>query len=774
MSHDENKIRENAYKEQQDDVQRTLVWTPPTPEEIQQPTMQQPSISIDMDEQEVVVADDTITLRDPVVAAASPATAAVAAPAQAATTVNVNVTMSEQDMPFEQPKSYHKAASFEQRDEQRSAFSIVKQDDELDALDVQTAEAVVREDKQDQNQASQAAKSAERSTSELSRDPDQPGGGNMPHRVAGATRPGGGEPLPYTSPLRYYHEHPSSEDRPASEVKEAKNPEASYQYQQHHHQYPPQGYQHHPSYQNPPSHQYQYYPPGGYYQYPTMPPPEDRNTSPVTASQYHQHPNHYPSHPSYHHHSQEYGTHHAQEYGTGSPYSYYPPSGQHQYSYHHQPGYYDHHHHHPGATPPSSQSAQDTLKDPPLSAITASTRGTTPSSAARKPSDGGEGTEDNTARVVGTGGTREGTEVLDISVAPSLPSMEEDDRKPAAITTGTSASVDGTPASAAGGTSTPNASTAAARPIKGILKKESPPQGQGSEYEPIPLDQIAAIPVLSDAGTGHASPYPGAASPYSHPHHYGAPYHHPHHHGSAYHVHAHGQQYHAGYPPQAVSTPPPIDPFAAPRPPPRSAASAPVASSASASRVAPPRSAPTMTTRRRQQQQLQRTIAPSSSGSTTSSAGGGEGGSWERRFNELIEFKRQHGHCEVPQNYAENTSLGTWVNKQRMEQKNRTEGKNSSLNDSRLERLQSIGFRWAKRKGQASWNEKFNELVAYKNKFGNCHVPTKYKDNTALGRWVSTQRAEYKKYQEGQVKTSMNADKIRRLESIGFAWFMAL
>ena len=42
-----------------------------------------------------------------------------------------------------------------------------------------------------------------------------------------------------------------------------------------------------------------------------------------------------------------------------------------------------------------------------------------------------------------------------------------------------------------------------------------------------------------------------------------------------------------------------------------------------------------------------------------------------------------------------------------MEQKNRMEGKNSSLTNSRLERLQMIGFRWAKRKGQASWNEKF-------------------------------------------------------------------
>ena len=37
----------------------------------------------------------------------------------------------------------------------------------------------------------------------------------------------------------------------------------------------------------------------------------------------------------------------------------------------------------------------------------------------------------------------------------------------------------------------------------------------------------------------------------------------------------------------------------------------------------------------------------------------------------------------------------------------REEGKQSSLNDSRLGRLQNIGFQWAKRKGQASWDEKF-------------------------------------------------------------------
>jgi hypothetical protein len=191
--------------------------------------------------------------------------------------------------------------------------------------------------------------------------------------------------------------------------------------------------------------------------------------------------------------------------------------------------------------------------------------------------------------------------------------------------------------------------------------------------------------------------------------------------------------------------------------------------------VAPPANEISTPSSRRQRPPPQyRAARASSSMSGTSTTSGGEGTSWEKRFNELLEFKARQGHCDVPQNYPENASLGIWVNKQRMEHKNRSEGKNSSLNDVRLRRLQDAGFKWAKRKGQASWDTKFNELLAYRAEHGNCHVPTKYRENTALGRWVSTQRAEYKKYSEGDAKTSMNDEKVRRLESIGFAWFMAL
>jgi hypothetical protein len=49
----------------------------------------------------------------------------------------------------------------------------------------------------------------------------------------------------------------------------------------------------------------------------------------------------------------------------------------------------------------------------------------------------------------------------------------------------------------------------------------------------------------------------------------------------------------------------------------------------------------------REAEMKSRVLVPSSSGSNTSLTGG-EGGKWEKRYAELCEFKRIHGHCEVP------------------------------------------------------------------------------------------------------------------------------
>ena len=59
--------------------------------------------------------------------------------------------------------------------------------------------------------------------------------------------------------------------------------------------------------------------------------------------------------------------------------------------------------------------------------------------------------------------------------------------------------------------------------------------------------------------------------------------------------------------------------------------------------------------------------------------------------------------------------------------------------------------------------DRFNELVQYKAKHGNCNVPQK---QGTLGTWVCSQRVAYK-------AGSLAQGRIDRLNSIGFSWVMA-
>jgi hypothetical protein len=60
-------------------------------------------------------------------------------------------------------------------------------------------------------------------------------------------------------------------------------------------------------------------------------------------------------------------------------------------------------------------------------------------------------------------------------------------------------------------------------------------------------------------------------------------------------------------------------------------------------------------------------------------------------------------------------------------------------------------------------------LCDFKEQFGHYHMPRKYAANPKLGKWVNTQRCNYKLYQDGQpiLKT---AEPVQELESIEFDW----
>ncbi|EJK61851.1 hypothetical protein THAOC_17581, partial [Thalassiosira oceanica] len=126
---------------------------------------------------------------------------------------------------------------------------------------------------------------------------------------------------------------------------------------------------------------------------------------------------------------------------------------------------------------------------------------------------------------------------------------------------------------------------------------------------------------------------------------------------------------------------------------------------------------------------------------------------WEARFDELVQYKAKHGDCNVPRDQGQ---LGTWVNNQR------SAYNANSLAQDRIVRLNNIGFKWATKVEAPTvpWETRFDELVRYKAKHGDCNVPRR---QGQLGTWVSHQRTAY-------MAGSLGQDRIVRLNNIGFKW----
>ncbi|KAL7523616.1 hypothetical protein ACHAWF_000594 [Thalassiosira exigua] len=71
---------------------------------------------------------------------------------------------------------------------------------------------------------------------------------------------------------------------------------------------------------------------------------------------------------------------------------------------------------------------------------------------------------------------------------------------------------------------------------------------------------------------------------------------------------------------------------------------------------------------------------------------------WQTRYNQLVQYNAEHGHCRVPQSYGANPKLGLWVMQQRRQYTLQQKGKSSSFNGQggkkRVELLDDIGFVW--------------------------------------------------------------------------------
>ena len=124
---------------------------------------------------------------------------------------------------------------------------------------------------------------------------------------------------------------------------------------------------------------------------------------------------------------------------------------------------------------------------------------------------------------------------------------------------------------------------------------------------------------------------------------------------------------------------------------------------------------------------------------------------WEASFSELLKFKKEFGHSNVPREYKTNPKLGNWVTNQR-----RIIDKLSKEN---IARLEEIGFDWDPI--ESMWEANFTELLKFKKEFGHCRVPSVYKPNHQLGTWFRTQINK---------KDKLSKDRFAKLKKIGFEW----
>jgi Helicase associated domain len=141
---------------------------------------------------------------------------------------------------------------------------------------------------------------------------------------------------------------------------------------------------------------------------------------------------------------------------------------------------------------------------------------------------------------------------------------------------------------------------------------------------------------------------------------------------------------------------------------------------------------------------------------------------WNARFEQLKEYKKVHGHCQVPKSYecADGSKLGVWVSAQRC-----VGISDSEMNPMRRQALDDISFVWQVREPSYTlderWNDMFQLLQEYQAAHGDCLVQKDYvtEDKKPLGTWVRQQRQALT---SGTMFRDLYKDRLQKLQSIGF------
>ncbi len=156
---------------------------------------------------------------------------------------------------------------------------------------------------------------------------------------------------------------------------------------------------------------------------------------------------------------------------------------------------------------------------------------------------------------------------------------------------------------------------------------------------------------------------------------------------------------------------------------------------------------------------------------------------FEERFNDLMAYKKIHGHTNVPKIAAkkddEHFSLGLWVYKVKLAYKNLQTGRRPlpcKLTPPQIDRLKKIGFDFTLENSPIPFDDRVKALMEFKAKYGHLNVPNatrERRDNEfySLMLWCDKIRHSFRAMKEGNIpRYKLTPEQIQCLDDEGFEW----
>lgn len=147
---------------------------------------------------------------------------------------------------------------------------------------------------------------------------------------------------------------------------------------------------------------------------------------------------------------------------------------------------------------------------------------------------------------------------------------------------------------------------------------------------------------------------------------------------------------------------------------------------------------------------------------------------WNKQFARLLQYRTDHGHCNVPKRYPADTALGQWVANQRKyyAAKHRADGGDPTpLSDERERLLTEMGLNWLGQTHVAAvteskWRGNLEKFRQFRAEHGHVHPPksdSRYRD---LYVWKQSQMRSVRWMAQGK-STSMTEERWNALEEVG-------